>query len=168
MIEPERSLRAPVKDDIARWLDGLGLGQYARAFADNAVGLGELPFLTDEDLTSLGLPLGPRRRLQAAIAALARSSAASEERQPEARPTDRRGTVMPGRQLTVFCDLMLDGARWIDPGPGPRDRHLQARSCAKWRATKAMSRNSLVMASSPTSVGRTRTRTMRSGRSAPA
>jgi hypothetical protein len=55
-----------VTEDIVRWLEGLGLGQYAPVFADNAVSVGDLPYLTDEDLASLGLPLGPRRRLQAA------------------------------------------------------------------------------------------------------
>jgi hypothetical protein len=63
-----------VADDITRWLEGLGLGQYAQAFSDNAVGLADLRHLTDEDLASLGLPLGPRRRLQAAVKALAASS----------------------------------------------------------------------------------------------
>ena len=86
-------------DDVTRWLEGLGLGQYALAFSDNAVGFGDLRHLTDEDLTHLGLPLGPRRRLQAAVKALAESSKASIE--PE-RPvghshrgsgeTIRRGT----------------------------------------------------------------------------
>jgi class 3 adenylate cyclase/predicted ATPase len=101
-----------VKDDIARWLDGLGLGQYVGVFADNAVGLGDLPFLTDEDLTGLGLPLGPRRRLQAAIAALARNTPASDERQSGATPDATAGSAGESsraerRQLTVlFCDLV--------------------------------------------------------------
>ncbi len=54
-------------EDIAQWLDRLGLGQYAPAFAENAVELSHLPHLTDDDLKELGLPLGPRRHLQAAI-----------------------------------------------------------------------------------------------------
>ncbi len=57
-------------EDIAQWLDRLGLGQYAQAFAENGVELQHLPHLTDDDLKELGLPLGPRRQLQAAIEAL--------------------------------------------------------------------------------------------------
>ena len=47
-----------VAEDITRWLEGLGLGQYAPAFSDNEVGFGDLRYLTDEDFTRLGLPLG--------------------------------------------------------------------------------------------------------------
>ncbi len=42
-------------EDIAQWLDELGLGQYERAFAENAVELRHLPHLTDDDLKELGL-----------------------------------------------------------------------------------------------------------------
>ena len=57
-------------NDIKRWLRGLDLAKYVDAFAENEVGLQDLPHLTDEDLKALGLPLGPRRRLLAAAAAL--------------------------------------------------------------------------------------------------
>ena len=36
--------------DIGEWLDGLGLGRYAEAFAENAVDLDVLPDLSDGDL----------------------------------------------------------------------------------------------------------------------
>ena len=54
-------------DDIAQWLDGLGLGQYAHAFVENRIALDILPHLSDDDLKELGLPLGDRRRLQLAL-----------------------------------------------------------------------------------------------------
>ena len=57
-------------DGITGWLEGLGLAKYAALFVDNEVGLGDLPHITDEDLKELGLPLGPRKRIAAAIAAL--------------------------------------------------------------------------------------------------
>ena len=47
-------------EDFARWLNSLGLGQYAQDFADNAIDLETLPHLSDDDLTELGLPLGHR------------------------------------------------------------------------------------------------------------
>ncbi len=110
-------------DDIARWLEGLGLGQYAPAFADNAVDLGDLPHLTDEDLTSLGLPLGPRRRLQAAIKTLAATSNAAIDRQTGAQPDTAAAAAeersdAERRQLTVlFCDLVgsTELSRRLDP-----------------------------------------------------
>jgi hypothetical protein len=107
-------------DDVARWLDGLGLDQYAQAFADNAVGLADLQHLTDEDLTSLGLPLGPeggcrprsRRGVGASIerqAEIGRDTTA--ESAEEASHAERR-------PLTVlFCDLVNSTvlSRQLDP-----------------------------------------------------
>ena len=40
--------------DVAGWLEGLGLEQYAQAFADNAVDAALLPALTADDLKELG------------------------------------------------------------------------------------------------------------------
>jgi class 3 adenylate cyclase/predicted ATPase len=62
--------------EVEGWLAGLGLAQYARAFADNAVDGEVLRTLTDDDLRELGVgPLGHRKRLLAAIAALDRIGA---------------------------------------------------------------------------------------------
>ena len=36
-------------DDIAQWLEGLGLGQYAEAFAENDIGFDILPRLSDDN-----------------------------------------------------------------------------------------------------------------------
>jgi len=40
--------------DIARWLEGLGLGQYQHAFRSSDVDVAVLPELTADDLTALG------------------------------------------------------------------------------------------------------------------
>ncbi|MBM3491377.1 MAG: hypothetical protein FJX68_13190 [Alphaproteobacteria bacterium] len=57
---------------IVAWLEELGLGQYAPAFADNDIDAQTLVGLTAEDLKELGIAsLGHRKRLLAAIAALA-------------------------------------------------------------------------------------------------
>ena len=57
--------------DVADWLSGLGLGQYAPAFAANDVDGEVLPELTAEDLIGLGVTsIGHRRKLLAAIGAL--------------------------------------------------------------------------------------------------
>ena len=57
-------------DDIAQWLEGLGLGQYAEAFAKNGIDLETLPHLREEDFVQLGVLLGHMRKLQAAIETL--------------------------------------------------------------------------------------------------
>lgn len=55
--------------DIDQWLDALGLGQYAQAFAQNDIDPSVLSQLTDADLKELGvLSLGHRKRLLTAIA----------------------------------------------------------------------------------------------------
>ena len=88
-------------NDIERWIRGLDLAKYVDAFAENEVGLQDLPHLTDEDLKALGLPLGPRRRLLAAAAALVEPIAAEASNEPVARSQAER------RQVTVlFSDLV--------------------------------------------------------------
>jgi hypothetical protein len=54
--------------DVREWLEKLGLGRYTETFEENALDLASLPHVTDDDLASLGIPLGHRRRIQAAIA----------------------------------------------------------------------------------------------------
>ena len=57
--------------DIPAWLRGLGLEQYEPAFRANEIDEGVLPSLTSEDLREIGVvPIGHRRRLLDAIAAL--------------------------------------------------------------------------------------------------
>ena len=94
-------------EDFAQWLDGLGLGQYAQAFADNAIDLETLPHLSDDDLTELGLPLGHRRKLQAAIGALVADEELSRPMSSPDQDHVPQSTEAERRQLTVlFCDLV--------------------------------------------------------------
>jgi class 3 adenylate cyclase len=96
--------------DVAAWLRGLGLEQYAPAFRDNNVDGEVLPELTADDLISIGVTsVGHRRKLLAAIAALGTQpltlaqSAASATSVPISPPT----IEAERRQLTVmFCDLV--------------------------------------------------------------
>ena len=55
---------------IADWLEKLGLGQYAQRFAENDIDVSVLPYLTDADLEKIGVSLGHRRKILAAIAEL--------------------------------------------------------------------------------------------------
>lgn len=60
-----------------QWLRDIGLGQYAESLVANAVDLDTLQYLTDDDLKELGLPLGHRRKLQAALRSRANDDAAT-------------------------------------------------------------------------------------------
>ena len=87
--------------DIAAWLRNTGLEQYESAFRANEIDEGVLPSLTSEDLREIGVvPIGHRRRLLDAIAALgAETPVASSPDAPVRADAERR-------QLTVmFCDL---------------------------------------------------------------
>ena len=94
-------------DDIAQWLEGLGLGQYAQAFTENAIDRQDVPHLTDDDLKDLGLPLGHRRRLQAAIGALSAGKPSDRLGEPSGEEPETQSGEAELRQLTVlFCDLV--------------------------------------------------------------
>ena len=55
--------------DVAEWLSGLGLGQYATAFVAEGVDLSVLSTLSDQDLKDLGIAtLGHRRKILLAAA----------------------------------------------------------------------------------------------------
>jgi class 3 adenylate cyclase/tetratricopeptide (TPR) repeat protein len=74
---------------IAEWLEKLGLGQYAQRFAENDISFVILPDLTDQDLEKIGVAsLGHRRLLLRAIADLNRI-----EKSPSAVPA--AATVAP-------------------------------------------------------------------------
>ena len=96
--------------DIAKWLCGLGLQQYAAAFRDNAIDAEILPELTETDLEKLGVVLGHRKRLLKAIAALAAPAAAVQATSVGSAPS--HGHDAERRQLTVmFCRSgRFDGA----------------------------------------------------------
>src|ERR1700748_970494 len=98
--------------DVAAWLCGLGLEQYAELFHDNDID-GEILFgMTAEDLKELGISsFGHRRRLLNAITAL---GGAPQTRDVAQSPTSVTSAPTPPtpmdaerRQLTVlFCDLV--------------------------------------------------------------
>jgi class 3 adenylate cyclase/tetratricopeptide (TPR) repeat protein len=90
---------------IVDWLERLGMSEYAQRFAENGIGIAALRHLTDQDLKEIGVLLGHRRIMLAAIAELA--SAAEPIAQPvvgsEAWPRDGAER----RQVTVmFSDLV--------------------------------------------------------------
>ena len=99
--------------DVAAWLEELGLGKYARAFEEHEVDLEVLPHLTEPMLEKIGLPVGPRAKVLAAVSGLVARSArngtdgqgAALQDATAAQAAARRQSER--RQLTVLlCDLV--------------------------------------------------------------
>jgi hypothetical protein len=112
--------------DLAHWLEKLGMSEYAERFAENRIDLSVLPDLTDQDLEKLGVVLGDRRKILRAIVNLGTPPATA----PATAQPIAATTVMPApeatgerRHITVmFCDLIdstgiaarLDAEEWRD------------------------------------------------------
>jgi class 3 adenylate cyclase/tetratricopeptide (TPR) repeat protein/ABC-type transport system involved in cytochrome c biogenesis ATPase subunit len=105
--------------EIAAWLRKLGLDKYGQAFADNDIDLRALPHLTEADLRELGVSLGHRKILLAAIGELAQgepavrvgaSAPTSQSVTPPlapGQPAIGQGEQAERRLLCVFfCDLV--------------------------------------------------------------
>jgi predicted ATPase/class 3 adenylate cyclase len=106
--------------DVGDWLRRLGLEQYEELFRANEIDAEVLPELTEIDLEKLGVPLGHRKRLLKAIAALDATEKAALPRPTPAEPNRR--DVAERRQLTVmFCDLV--GSTALTARLDPEDMH---------------------------------------------
>ena len=90
---------------IADWLERLGLSEYAQRFAENGIDISVLRYLTEQDLKDIGVLLGHRRKMLAAIAALAGAPAATGP--PPAAVEPKPHDSAERRQVTVmFSDLV--------------------------------------------------------------
>jgi class 3 adenylate cyclase len=90
---------------IAEWLEKLGMSEYTELFSENKINISALRYLTDQDLKDIGIPLGHRRIMQAAISQLASATPATPEPTPRIEPKPRDAAER--RQITVmFCDLV--------------------------------------------------------------
>jgi class 3 adenylate cyclase len=100
---------------VADWLEKLGLGQYAQRFAENDIDFALLTKLTDANLKELGVTsLGHRIRLLEAIGESAAASAAPTLAEPKSPDTAER------RQVTVmFSDLV--GSTTLSARMDPED-----------------------------------------------
>jgi class 3 adenylate cyclase len=88
---------------ISEWLDQLGMSEYARRFAENGIDVSVLPHLTDRDLKDIGVLLGHRRKMLAAIAGLGDAATPAKPAASESKPQD----IAERRQVTVmFSDLV--------------------------------------------------------------
>lgn len=103
---PENEPGAETEGSLKHWLEGVGLGQYGQLFTQHRIDLDVMPDLTESDLVELGLPLGDRKRLQRAMAALSDATAAERPADGDRGPP-RAGVDAERRQLTVmFCDMV--------------------------------------------------------------
>src|SRR6266566_1882337 len=83
---------------IADWLQTIGLGQYTELFAGSDIDLTVLHDLTDQDLEKIGISLGHRKKILRAIAAVDKAGFS---------PDSARRTGAERRQLTVMiADLV--------------------------------------------------------------
>jgi class 3 adenylate cyclase len=99
---------APATDEISDWLEKLGLAGYAQRFAENGIDFSVLRYLTDQDLEKIGVLLGHRRKMLAAIGEL--SGAPQPSHEPAVHPEPKQVSA-ERRQLTVmFTDLVGSSA----------------------------------------------------------
>src|SRR5215470_15462023 len=90
--------------EIAEWLKILGMSEYAERFTENGIDISVLSHLTDQDLKDIGVLLGHRRKILAAIAQLVHTVAPAPQPAPAAVKPEE---AAERRQLTVlFCDLV--------------------------------------------------------------
>ena len=75
---------------VGAWLGWIGLAAYLELFEQQRIELDIIPQLTDSDLKELGIPLGDRKRLLAAIAALADTTSDRRQRMRVRPPSDAR------------------------------------------------------------------------------
>ena len=91
--------------EIADWLKTLGLSEYTTLFAENGIDVSALRHLTDQDLKDIGVLLGHRRKILAAIGEL--SGPAPAIPQPATGIEPKTHDAAERRQVTVmFSDLV--------------------------------------------------------------
>jgi class 3 adenylate cyclase/predicted ATPase len=102
---------------IADWLEQLGMSEYTTCFAENRIDVSVLRHLSDQDLKDIGIPLGHRRKILAAIVVLTAESATLK---PEARSEPDTQDDAERRQITVmFSDLV--GSTALSTSMDPED-----------------------------------------------
>ena len=97
--------------NVAQWLNAIDLGQYEALFREHEIDAGVLADLVEADLEKIGVPLGHRKRLMRAIAALSAGGTPPPAAKPvSAQPSPSpptSGAAAERRPMTVmFCDLV--------------------------------------------------------------
>jgi SAM domain (Sterile alpha motif) len=90
-------------EQIADWLKKLGMSEYTERFIENDIDVSVLHYLTDQDLEKIGVSLGHRRKLLAAVAGLAGAISVTSSDVTQSSPR----SAAERRHLTImFCDLV--------------------------------------------------------------
>jgi hypothetical protein len=102
---------------IADWLEKLGVGQYAQRFAENDIDLDVLSDLTDQDLEKIGVAsLGHRRKLLRAIADLQGVEKGAPTVTVVAAPTKaRERRTLPSAVRSQCCSRTWSALRHFPP-----------------------------------------------------
>ena len=75
--QPLAAQQMPNNTEVREWLRMLNLEQFAEIFERESIVMSDLVLLRERDLESLGLPLGPRRRIAASVAYMSTTTTAS-------------------------------------------------------------------------------------------
>jgi class 3 adenylate cyclase len=104
--------------EIADWLEKLGMSEYAQRFAENDIDASVLPHLTDQSLKELGVSLGHRLKILAAVKEPGGPAPAPPQ---PATPTEMKPQdTAERRQVTVmFSDLV--GSTTLSARMDPED-----------------------------------------------
>ena len=154
---------------IADWLQKLDLGEYAERFAENKIDISVLPHITDQDLKDIGIPLGHRRKI---LAAINQGTASIQPVAEATRGVEQKTQDAPERRhvTVLFSDLVGSTALSARMDPEDLREVISAYQTVRWGGRTAASTGSLrstwATASWCTSATQKRTRTMRSGRCA--
>jgi class 3 adenylate cyclase len=105
---------------IADWLEKLGMSEYAQRFAENGIDLSILPDLTDQDLKDIGVLLGHRRKLLRAIAELSRVEKGAPTPAPPAAAPVAPQDAAERRQVTVMLSDLV-GSTALSARMDPED-----------------------------------------------
>jgi class 3 adenylate cyclase/tetratricopeptide (TPR) repeat protein len=106
---------------IEDWLSQLGLSKYMEAFVQNDVDLRALSHITEADLRELGVSLGHRKIILAAINELPLASPSLETSQPHTPESPQEPTADRRLLSVLFCDLV--GSTALSAQLDPEDMH---------------------------------------------
>ncbi len=106
---------------IEDWLSQLGLSKYMEAFVQNDVDLRALSHITEADLRELGVSLGHRKIILAAINALPPASLSLETSRPHLPESPQEPTADRRLLSVLFCDLV--GSTALSAQLDPEDMH---------------------------------------------
>jgi len=106
---------------IEDWLSQFGLSKYSEAFVENDVDLRALSHITEADLRELGVSLGHRKIILAAINELPAASLSLEGSQPHLPESPQEPTADRRLLSVLFCDLV--GSTALSAQLDPEDMH---------------------------------------------